>query len=120
MDTPRILVIDDDSAIIKLMEIFFKRTSYDVEYCKDGSQAQDFFTNKNYDLVLTDLLMPRFDGIRFVKWLRNEQNSKIPVIVVSSVKDEAKLAILKEHDIVAFFRKPFDINELLKKIGEII
>ena len=71
MDKLRILVVDDESRMRKLVKDFLVRSGYEVLEAADGEEAIDiFFTQKNIDLIILDVMMPKADGIAVLKKIR--------------------------------------------------
>ncbi len=68
----RILVIDDDENISKVIRLYLEKEGMDVLVASDGKTGLDFFTKENPDLVLLDIMMPEMDGIEVIKNIRKD------------------------------------------------
>jgi len=109
-----VLVVEDDEA---LRESFQQLLSYlfaEVDAAVDGQDALDQLAEKNYDIVLTDLRMPRMSGFQLLQEIR-QQSPQQPIVVISAHEDEAlrrELAVYKVH----YLSKPVILEELLKVV----
>ena len=109
-----ILVVEDDEV---LRESFQQQLSYlfaEVDAAVDGQEALDQLAEKNYDIVLTDLRMPRISGFQLLQEIR-QQSPQQPIVVISAHEDEAlrrELAVYKVH----YLSKPVILEELLKVV----
>ena len=113
-DRPRILVVDDEPQLIRVLRTGLKSRGYDVRAASDGESGLDTFNEWHPDLVITDLAMPNVDGLEFCRRLR--AISQVPIIVLSA-KGEEKTKV-EALDIGAddFVTKPFGIDELLARV----
>ena len=113
-DKPRILVVDDEPQLTRVLRTGLKSRGYDVRAAADGVAGFETFSDWLPDLVITDLAMPNMDGLEFCRRLR--AISQVPIIILSAKGEEKiKVAAL---DIGAddFVTKPFGIDELLARV----
>jgi len=113
-DKPRILVVDDEPQITRVLRTSLSTYGYDVRIANDGEAGLTAFQEWEPDLVITDLSMPKMTGIELCENIRD--HSQVPIIVLS-VKGEDKIkvdALDKGAD--DYVTKPFSINELLARI----
>ena len=113
-DRARILVVDDEPQLIRVLRTGLKSRGYDVRGASDGESGLETFNEWHPDLVITDLAMPNVDGLEFCRRLR--AISQVPIIVLSA-KGEEKTKV-EALDIGAddFVTKPFGIDELLARV----
>jgi two-component system response regulator VanR len=116
----RVLIVDDDPTLRRLLKFGFTHEGYQCFTAGHGQDAIDLLAKESVDLVLVDLMMPVMDGLRFVRWLRQESQSSIPVVIFSShsaanIMDEA--ATLGAN---VFVPKPVKLPELLAKVAELL
>lgn len=83
MTTKRILIVDDNPNIIKLLSYFLKGTEYSIDSALNGKEALENINKKKPSLIFLDLLMPELDGFSFAQRL-HEQKLNIPTIVLTS------------------------------------
>lgn len=110
----RILIVDDEPQITRVLRMGLSTRGYDVRTAADGESAFDTFNDWHPDLVLTDLSMPNMDGLELCRRLR--LISQVPVIVLS-VKGEDKIKV-EALDAGAddYVTKPFSMDELLARV----
>jgi len=82
----RILLVDDEQAIQKLVAYPLRRDGYDVVAARDGREALDRFSAEPFDLVVLDVMLPRVDGIEVCRRLR--ARSQVPIIMLTARDDE--------------------------------
>jgi len=113
-ERPRILVVDDEPQLIRVLRTGLKSRGYDIRAAADGLAGLELFTDWRPHLVITDLAMPNVDGLEFCRRLR--EISQVPIIVLSA-KGEEKTKV-EALDIGAddFVTKPFGIDELLARV----
>ncbi len=113
-DRPRILVVDDEPQLIRVLRAGLKSRGYEIRAAADGLAGFEMFTDWHPDLVITDLAMPNVDGLELCRRIR--AISQVPIIVLSA-KGEEKTKV-EALDIGAddFVTKPFGIDELLARV----
>ena len=112
----RVLVVDDQPNVRSLVAAVLARMDYQVDTASDGLQAIGMLTGTSYDLVITDLKMPRMDGIAVLKHSR-EQYPGIDVMMISghaTIESAVEATKLGAYD---YITKPFHVDELQIKIG---
>lgn len=116
----KILVIDDSPSVLAILEDMLEGLGYDVTAVSNGKQACQLLETNRYNLIITDLTMPVMDGIVFAQTAKRMPNCKfVPIVMLSSVEDETKIAEAKRVGISTFLRKP--IKELqLKTILQVV
>jgi len=116
----KLLIIDDDQSILTLLESYLKGIGYDV-VCKTSSLdglKQIESKNNNFDLIITDLVMPDISGIGLISILKKDYPS-IPIIAITGKGAEPeKLSMEAKADIV--LQKPFEMTHLNKMISELL
>ena len=113
----KILVIDDSSTNIVLLDALLQREGYEVITSLGAIEGLKYVENLKPDLILLDLLMPEVNGFDFMKSFNQMDNSEnIPVIIVSAVGTSENKKISKELGATNFINKPVDIPALLNLI----
>ncbi len=113
----RILVVEDNAELAKLLELILRRASYDVDIAEDGLQALDVFQKQSPDLVLLDIMLPHLDGYEVCSRIRSEFHSDVPVIMLSSLDSPLDMERSREVGATDHISKPFDKNQLLEIIA---
>jgi CheY-like chemotaxis protein len=107
-----VLVVDDDDAIRTLMSIALKRKGLNCGAARDGIDALEQVHESEYSVVLLDLMMPRLDGLSFLKRLRDAcVSTPLPMVIVMTAFPEGDLPETPEL-VQAVIRKPFDVHEV--------
>jgi two-component system KDP operon response regulator KdpE len=113
-DRPRILVVDDEPQLIRVLRTGLTSRGYDVRAAADGLSAFDTFNDWHPDLVITDLGMPNMNGIELCRRLR--AISQVPIIVLSAKGEEQTKVEALDTGADDFVTKPFGIDELLARV----
>jgi len=114
----RILVVDDEEMDRVLMRTVLEHAGHELLFASDGEAALKVLQEEPLDMVVTDLAMPDFNGLRFIKEMR-EQDFRLPVVAISGwAADQLDLAESYGADATLF--KPIDGAELLKTIHMIL
>ncbi len=110
----KILVADDDAAIVDAIQLILEDAAYTVETTLNGEDVLKLEKDLP-DLILLDIWMSGQDGRAICKQLKNDQNTRhIPIIIISANKDISQIA--KAADADDYITKPFEMEELLKKV----
>ncbi|HWQ34902.1 MAG TPA: response regulator transcription factor [Blastocatellia bacterium] len=113
-DRRRILVVDDEAQITRVLRRSLETHGYDVRVAADGESALDVFNDWPPDLVVTDLSMPGVDGIELCRRLR--ARSELPIIVLSVRGEEQTKVQALDAGADDYVTKPFGMDELLARI----
>ena len=114
---PKILHVDDEPRNLRLLVDILKEDKYIQYVSLDGQDAFDQAKEKRPDLILLDVNMPGLDGFETFKKLQEDQVTKnIPVIFITADTDLKRVVEGLEMGIVAYIRKPFEIDEFKAKI----
>jgi len=111
----RILIIDDEPHIIKVIKSRLEINDYEVITASDGEEGMEKVKTDSPDLIVLDMLMPKMDGYTFVRELKNT-GKKIPVIVLTA-KHEVEGTFI-EGEVKECILKPFQPDDLLNKINK--
>lgn len=111
---PKILVVDDEPQITRVLRTSLSSHGYEVLVANDGEAALKALQESNPDLIITDLSMPKMTGIELCETVRD--SSQVPIIVLSvRGEDKSKIEAL-DKGADDYVTKPFSINELLARI----
>lgn len=115
----RVLVVDDEFGILRLLEDVFSDEGHSVELAVNGKQALERIEDQRPDIVLTDFMMPVMDGAELIKSIRaSEALSDIPVVVMSSLTEASVAERCTGYQ--RFVRKPFKIFELIQIVSQLV
>lgn len=110
----KVLVVDDESQITRVLRHSLTAHRYDVRTAADGMSALDTFRDWHPDLIITDLQMPEMDGIELCREIRKD--SSLPIIVLSVKGEEKTKVAALDAGADDYVVKPFGIDELLARV----
>ncbi|BDU50274.1 response regulator [Haliovirga abyssi] len=117
----KILVVDDEPYIRKILKYTLDKSGYMVEECEDVYEAEELLKSKNYDLILTDLMMPIKSGLDLVRFVRSELKlDKQKIIILSAKGMENDIKLAKELEVSYYIMKPFEVGRIIKKIRMVL
>jgi two-component system KDP operon response regulator KdpE len=114
MDKKRILIVDDDPAILRLLSANLKARGYEIYTATDGEESLEAVQKDFIDLIILDLMMPKIDGVEVCRRVR--EWSDVPIIILSARGDENDKVKCLELGADDYLTKPFGIAELLARI----
>jgi DNA-binding response OmpR family regulator len=118
---PRVLVVDDDPQVLKLLRVNFELEGYDVLTATNGEEALELVGRDSPDAVVCDVMMPGIDGLEVVRRLRAQPDTAgLPLVVVSAKAQRADVSYGLELGADAYVTKPFDPSELLAVVAELL
>jgi len=117
-DKKKILVVDDEAQIIRVLRHILNAHGYNVRTAEDGESAFDVFQEWQPDLVLTDLQMPNVSGLELCKNLRAV--SRVPIIILSVRNEEKTIVEALDAGADDYVTKPFGTNELLARLRSML
>ena len=115
---PRILIVDDEPDIIRLIERYAKREGYETKSAADGSEAIDLCRNEDFDMIVMDVMMPDIDGFTACKKIHEFKD--IPVLMLSARGTEYDKLFGFEVGVDDYVTKPFSPKELMARVNVII
>lgn len=119
MEKSKILVVDDESRMRKLVRDFLVKSNYEVVEASDGEEALDLFFEKNdIDLVILDVMMPKMDGWQVCREIR--AYSKVPIIMLTAKSDERDELLGFELGVDEYIAKPFSPKILVARVEAIL
>ncbi|MGC5328488.1 response regulator transcription factor [Brevibacillus sp. SYSU BS000544] len=114
MQEIQVLIADDEKEIRDLLKKYLEREMYQVDLARDGEEALQLFDQKNYNLVLLDLMMPKIDGIEVCRRLRAKTN--VPILMLTAKDQEVEKIVGLSMGADDYITKPFSIHELMARI----
>ena len=117
--TTYILLLEDDINLSTVLADYLRSKGYAVDTAMDGKEGWEMLSHKHYDILLTDIMMPRMNGLQVLKNLR-ESNNPIPVIIVSAKNDRED--IIKGYNLGCddYVTKPYSMDILICKIEAVL
>jgi DNA-binding response OmpR family regulator len=117
MDPMTVLVIDDDPVIVKLLRVNFELEGFNVISAGDGQEGLDAARRQRPDVVISDIMMPKMNGLELVSTLKSDPaTADLPVILLSAKAQLADVQRGFELGADDYVTKPFDPIELIDKV----
>lgn len=117
MDKKRLLLAEDDELLASLLNFRLQKGGYEVSHSADGKQVKEYLAKTMPDIIVSDIMMPYFSGMELIDYVRNELNSKIPIIIISSAGNEENVLSAFELGANDFISKPVSPSELLVRVA---
>ena len=119
MENPKILEVDDESRMRKLVRDFLEKKGFVVMEAGDGEEAMDiFYEEKDIALILLDVMMPKMDGWEVCREIR--KNSKVPIIMLTARGDERDELLGFDLGVDEYISKPFSPKILVARVEAIL
>ncbi len=116
--SPKILVVDDEPPITKVLSYNLKRANYEVFVASDGEQALALARREQPDLIILDLMLPGLDGLEVCRILRRERD--VPIIMLTARDEEVDRVVGLELGADDYVVKPFSVRELLARVKNVL
>jgi DNA-binding response OmpR family regulator len=114
----RILIIEDEKDIARLMKYNFEKEGYQVSTAHDGEAGLNLARKEKPDAIILDLMLPKMDGMEVCRTLRKE--SKVPILMVTAKKEEIDRILGLELGADDYISKPFSVRELMARIKSVL
>ncbi len=119
MEKTKILIVDDESRMRKLIRDFLEREGYQILEAADGVEAMDaFYNDKDIALIILDVMMPRMDGWQVCKEVR--EHSKVPIMMLTARAEEQNELKGFELGVDEYVAKPFSLKILVARVGALL
>ncbi|HEY6950877.1 MAG TPA: response regulator transcription factor [Bacteroidota bacterium] len=115
----KILIVEDDKAIVRGLTENLKKENFDVDSAGDGERGYEMARSAKYDLVILDLMLPKLGGLDICKRLRTEK-VEVPVLMLTSKKEEVDKVLGLELGADDYVTKPFGIRELIARVNALL
>ena len=116
----RVLFIDDDVFILELISMVLESEGFDVVRAANGQEGKAAMLDRAqpppFDVIMVDLMMPVMDGLRFLRWLRKDAESRIPVLVLTGRCGTDTVEAVKQAGGDALLFKPIDASKIVAQL----
>ena len=116
--TARILVVDDEPAIVDMLAYNLERANFRVAIARDGEEALAKAQQQQPDLIILDLMLPRLDGLEVCRALRRERD--VPIIMLTARDSEVDRVVGLELGADDYVVKPFSVRELMARVKSVL
>jgi DNA-binding response OmpR family regulator len=117
----KVLIIDDDVGIRKLLSKFLEREKFETIVAEDGLEGVEMAKKNHPDLIIMDIIMPRMDGLtaaRLIKFYKPLSN--VPIVFLSAKDAEKEIELAQEARAEVYITKPFDIHKVIQVVKELL
>ena len=114
----KILVVEDDFDIQELLQNFLQEAGYEVTTANDGVEAVTVFSDKQFDLILLDIMLPKIDGFSVCELIR--KHSQVPIIMLTALNGEEEQIKGLDLQVDDYITKPFSMPILIRKIAAVL
>lgn len=114
-----ILVVEDDKSLNNLVCTYLRASGYQTTACADGAEALSAMETAEYDLIVTDIMMPNVDGFTLAEAVRST-NENIPILFMSARDDKPSKMLGYKLGVDDYVVKPFDVDLLVMKITALL
>jgi DNA-binding response OmpR family regulator len=115
----KILLVDDDAMITELLSVKLGENGHYVECASNGWDALTKLSNSDYDLLITDLMMPDISGLTLLSLLQSYVIGKVPVIIISSLDQSSTVLSGMGLGADDYFVKPINFEQLSNRINHL-
>jgi len=117
----RILVVDDDKQIVRLIQSYLEKAGYTILTAYDGEDAMRVIRRERPDLIVLDLMLPKRDGYEITKWLRADQAlSATPILMLTARVEDGDKILGLELGADDYLTKPFNPREVVARVRAIL
>lgn len=113
----KILIVEDEQPIVDLISLVLRANGYEIDFALDGEVGADHIMDNSYDLILLDIMLPKYDGYELLEYAKTEN---IPVIFITAkgeIKDRVKGLNMGADDYIV---KPFEMEELIARVNSVL
>ena len=114
----KILVVDDEKLIVKGLRFSLLQEGYEVDCAYDGEEALAFARSNEYDMILLDVMLPKFDGFEVCQQVR--EFSEVPIIMLTAKGDDMDKILGLEYGADDYITKPFNVLEVKARVKAIM
>ncbi len=114
-----ILVVEDDEKLNRIICSYLSKNDYSAKGCKDPVEAYDLLYSETFDLIISDIMMPKVNGFEFAKEIR-KKDSAIPILFMTALDDLPSKKKGFSAGIDDYMVKPVDMDELVLRVGALL
>jgi DNA-binding response OmpR family regulator len=118
MNTPEILIVEDEPNIAEVVQLYLRRAGFQVQVMRDGSEALELLERHLPDLLILDIMLPGVDGFYILRWLRDRSDT--PVIFITARREEMDRIAGLEMGADDYVVKPFSPQELVSRVRAVL
>ena len=121
MSKRKILIVDDEAALVELLKDHFEFVGFEVLKAFDGGQAFERALAHKPEIILLDVIMPKVDGLEACRRLKeNPETKAIPILMLTADAQQKRIAQVIAAGATAYMMKPFTIDAITSKVREML
>ena len=114
---PKVMVVDDEPDLVRLVEFILQKEGFDVVACSDGRMALNLVEAEKPDLIILDIMMPLMDGMEVLRQIRSRRGTaRVPVIMLTAKTASVTVDEARQLWVSDYVMKPFDPEKLVLKV----
>lgn len=114
---PKVMVVDDEPDLVRLVEFILHKEGFEVVACSDGRSALALLEGEKPDLIILDIMMPLMDGMEVLRQIRSHRaTSRVPVIMLTAKTASVTVDEARQLWVSDYVMKPFDPEKLIVKV----
>ncbi len=115
-----IIVVDDDTIMLQAIRTMLSKEGYEVFATTDAQDALDTLEEEEFDLVISDIMMPYVSGIELLNAIKKNLKHKVPIIIISALDQQEVILTAFQEGASDFVKKPLNLGELLLRVQKLI
>jgi twitching motility two-component system response regulator PilH len=116
-----VLIVDDSATVRQMVSDQLRRNGFDVMEAVDGEEAMEKMQDNAFDVVVTDIVMPRKNGYELCRWIKNDpKNKHIPVVMCTSKSEEFDIYWGMKQGADAYITKPYHPPDLIEAVRKLL
>lgn len=116
----KIMVVEDEAMLLKTIEFRLKKEDFTIVTAENGKVAKDMLATELPDLIISDVMMPYVNVLELVKYVKDFTDKEIPVILLTTLRQEQNVIKAFEMGADEFMTKPFSPNELVIRVNRLL
>lgn len=118
---PKILIVDDEADVIRLLQFRLEKEGFDIISAGDGQTALTLVEQETPDLVILDIMMPLMDGMEVLRQIRSRRGtSRVPIIMLTAKTASLTVNEARQLWVSDYIMKPFDLEALVVKTKKVL
>ncbi len=116
----KIILVDDDVIMLQAIKTMLTKNDYEVFATTDAQDALDSLEEEDFDLIISDIMMPYMSGIELLSSIKKRLKKKVPIIIISALDQDEVILTAFSEGADDFVKKPINLNELLLRVKKIL
>lgn len=116
----KIILVDDDVIMLQAIKTMLAKNGYEVFATTDAQDALDSLEEEDFDLIISDIMMPYMSGIELLSNIKKRLKKKVPIIIISALDQDEVILTAFSEGADDFVKKPINLNELLLRVKKVL